>query len=77
MSLSVEQMLETAAKAGFDGFELLVGEGEIDQVRRPSGLETLSRRAGEGGLELHSVSTVLHWKYPLSSPDEKCPSESS
>jgi L-ribulose-5-phosphate 3-epimerase len=69
-SLSVEQMLGLAADAGFDGFELSIGEdGEMGYARDPSDLASVAQRASSRGLELHSVSTILHWSHPLSSVD--------
>jgi L-ribulose-5-phosphate 3-epimerase len=68
--LSVEQMLTLAADAGFDGFELSVGEdGEVGYADDPADLASVARQASRLGLELHSVSTILHWSYPLSSVD--------
>jgi L-ribulose-5-phosphate 3-epimerase len=68
--LSVEQMLTLAADAGFDGFELSVGEeGEMGYARDPSELASVALQASRRGLELHSISTILHWTYPLSSVD--------
>ncbi len=68
--LSVEQMLTLAADTGFDGFELSVGEdGEMGYARDASDLASVALRAARRGLELCSVSTVLHWSYPVSSVD--------
>lgn len=71
-SLSIGEILDLGRGAGFSGVELSVGEdGEIAYTRTPSELRGISRKAAERGLELHSVSTILHWAYPLSSVERE------
>lgn len=65
-------MLNIAKDVGFSGVELSVSEdGEMAHTQALSNLRSISQEATARSLELHSVSTVLHWMYPLSSVDRK------
>jgi L-ribulose-5-phosphate 3-epimerase len=69
-TMPLERVLDLSEEAGFDGVELAVSEyGEIPFTGDPSDLKRVAERAETSGLELFSISTDLHWTYPLSSPD--------
>ncbi|MEW6231667.1 MAG: sugar phosphate isomerase/epimerase family protein [Chloroflexota bacterium] len=67
----VRRCLEWAAKAGFQGLEFNVAEeGELNLETRAEKWRGLAQEAHDLGLALPSVSTALHWKYPLTASDE-------
>ena len=68
----VTTMLETAKAAGLDGLELNLNEPEHPGLTLDSDnheIMTIKRLSHQYGIELHSLSTSLLWKWPLSSPD--------
>ncbi len=62
--LSLRDKLALAKDSGFDGIECNTCETESEA-------EQLRSLANELGLEIHSVMDSLHWKCPLSSPDDE------
>ena len=69
-SFPVRKVLELAQSTGFRGVELRVtGDGEVAYTRAPSDLANLAEQARQRELERYSLSTLLHWHYPLSSRD--------
>jgi L-ribulose-5-phosphate 3-epimerase len=48
---------------------MVTRDGELAYTRDPSDLSSLAEEAKRRELELYSLSTLLHWHYPLSSPD--------
>lgn len=82
-SVGLRRILYVCKEAGIDGVELNMVDPEADSARPVAdrwGVLTLdasdeeireaSSLAREVGIDLPSVSTGLHWKYPLSSPDQ-------
>ncbi|MGE5623578.1 MAG: sugar phosphate isomerase/epimerase family protein [Methanocella sp.] len=71
----LERCLRLASGCGFAGFEANVGEpeepGRLTTETSEAEAASLRRRAGELGLTLHSLSTALHWTYPLTAADER------
>lgn len=79
----LERCLELAAEAGFQGLEANIGEprvgegagGPIPLSLTTASLEVeaeaLRKRAAKAGIELHSLSTALHWTYSFTSADER------
>jgi len=58
-----------AAKAGFDGVEVVLDEeGELSLTTAPSTLQSIREEAGACGLSLYSLASGLYWKYSLSDP---------
>ena len=77
-SLSLEQCFKAAKKAGFDGIELalaegnakfegmdlaLVENGEINLNSSKDDIENVATLAKENGLELYSFASGLSWQY--------------
>lgn len=68
--MKIEECLSLAKKAGFEGVELnLEEEGELSLESSREETEEIANLAKGLNLELPSLSTGLHWKYSLSSPD--------
>lgn len=68
--MKIEECLSLAKKAGFEGVELnLEEEGELSLESSREEIEEIANLAKDLNLELPSLSTGLHWKYSLSSPD--------
>ena len=69
---SFEQGLDLIKRAGFDGVELWLGETPWFQMSTTdSEVEGLRRKVESAGLTVSSISTGLHWRYALSTPDPK------
>ncbi|HNT86571.1 MAG TPA: sugar phosphate isomerase/epimerase family protein [Candidatus Hydrogenedentes bacterium] len=67
-----EKALSLAAEAGFQAFEVCLGEdGPTSITASEEDLDGLRRHADRFGLELSSVATGLGWQYPLTSPDPR------
>jgi hexulose-6-phosphate isomerase len=67
----VRRCLEVAAAAGFDGVEFnLAEEGELTLQTAVQAWRDLAAQAHSLGLALPSISTALHWKYPLTANEE-------
>jgi L-ribulose-5-phosphate 3-epimerase len=68
---SARHCLKVAAQAGFDGVEVnLAEEGELTLQTRMQAWHDLAVQAHSLGLALPSISTALHWKYPLTASEE-------
>lgn len=75
-SLSIEEQINLAEKAGYQTIEFNVAETHqkeldlsLDTTKEE--LELIAQLIEKSTLKIESVSTVLHWRFPLSSPDEK------
>jgi hexulose-6-phosphate isomerase len=84
-SFSIRRCMELAKQAGFDSIELNMSEenkakgltDELSFEENPGltldttddGLRAIAALAKEIGIEISSVSTGLHWTYPLTSDD--------
>src|SRR5579884_2349936 len=67
-----ERGLDLIRKSGFEGVELWLGDVPWFQMETSdSEVLALRRKVENAGLTVSNVSTGLHWKYPLSSPDAK------
>lgn len=67
---TLEQAIKLAKDAGFDGIELNVGEDGILRVDSSNQeVAELAAAIKQAGLDWPSVSTGLHWQYPLTSND--------
>ncbi len=63
--------LDVAAQAGLDGVEFnLAEEGELTLQTAAQAWRDLAAQAHGLGLALPSISTALHWKYPLTANEE-------
>jgi hexulose-6-phosphate isomerase len=60
--LSIEDKFQLARDAGFDGVE-------INAVETDDELLTLKKAADHAGVAIPSIMGMLHWQYPLSSPN--------
>ena len=68
--MSIREAIDLCARIGYDGLELNVAdEGELTLETSQERLQEISAWAQEAGLALHSVSTGMHWRYPLTSAD--------
>lgn len=69
-TLSLEECMEIAKKAGFDGIEPLIKEkGQININSTTTDIKKIKDMAKNIGIELTSLATGLLWKYPLTSSD--------
>lgn len=77
LSFSTGEIFDLAQKAGFQGVELVLGkDGEVAyNGEDPKALAGLADQARRRDLELFSLSTGLHWVYPLSSSDPEVRAE--
>jgi L-ribulose-5-phosphate 3-epimerase len=64
---TIDQMLETSRKIGYDGVELNIDEEMLKQEKKAISL--IAEKADSLGLELPSLCTGLFWKCNLASPD--------
>ena len=68
--MSIRHAVDLCVRIGYDGLELAVAEeGELTLETSQERLQEISSWAQETGLELHSVATLMHWRYPLTSAD--------
>ena len=68
--LPAQKALAAAHAAGFQSFEICVGEdGPLRFDVSDQDLKAIRRHADRLGLTLDSVATAACWRYPLSSPD--------
>ncbi|KYH41465.1 MAG: L-xylulose-5-phosphate 3-epimerase [Candidatus Bathyarchaeota archaeon B63] len=66
---TVDEVLESSAKIGFDGVELNLTEDFLELPKKARRL--IAEKAASLGLELPSLCTGLFWKFNPASPDEK------
>ncbi|NLN93616.1 MAG: sugar phosphate isomerase/epimerase [Candidatus Hydrogenedens sp.] len=65
------EAMKTAARLGFQSFELCVGEdGPLSLDTTEKEALSLRNAAEELGLTLPSLGTGIGWKYPFTTPDE-------
>lgn len=65
------EAMKTAARLGFQSFELCVGEdGPLPLSTTEQEAVALRNAAEELGLKLPSIGTGIGWNYPLTTPDE-------
>lgn len=70
-SLSVEQCMRLAKKAGFDGIELaLSAKGELSLQSTDGQLTAIKEKAREIGIEICGLATGLYWQFSLTSSRE-------
>lgn len=63
----LEENIRLIAEAGYDGFEPnLTSDGPL---RDDDGVARVDALAEEYGLTVPSISTTIHWDYPLTSPE--------
>lgn len=68
--LSVEESLELAKKAGFDGVELALNEtGEMSLQSTEKELLAIKQTAEDIGISLYSVACGLYWDYSITDDD--------
>jgi L-ribulose-5-phosphate 3-epimerase len=68
--MALSDVIELCATLGYQGLELNVGEsGDITLQTSAAEAGAMARQAQAAGVELHAVSTNLHWRTPLSSSD--------
>ncbi len=62
-SVALKEKFRIAADCGFDGVELsILHEGDLTDVMHPDELDRIRLLAGEYGLELHSITSLLNWE---------------
>ena len=70
--MSIQSAIELCGSIGYDGLELnLDEEGELALDTPQERLLEICSWASEAGLELHSVSTPVLWRYHLFSSDQQ------
>jgi hexulose-6-phosphate isomerase len=70
VEMSVKQAIALCAQLGYDGLELnLTDEGELTLETTQEALAEMAAWAQAANLALPSVSTGLHWRYPITSAD--------
>lgn len=71
---SFQEILRIGEKAGLNGIELNIYEPDgvgLTLETTETQAKEMKKLASSYGLELHSLSNGLLWKYPLSSPDRE------
>jgi hexulose-6-phosphate isomerase len=69
---SLERQFVEAARAGFDGVELNLSDGEgpgLTDQSTAADAQRIAAAAAQHGLTIPSVSTGLHWRFPLTAPE--------
>jgi len=68
--MSLQQSMELAKRAGFDGIELNYDlEGDLSPDAGTKDFENIRRMADQIGIEISGVCSFLFWPYPLTSND--------
>jgi L-ribulose-5-phosphate 3-epimerase len=68
--MSIREAVELCAKIGYDGLELNIEEeGELNWQTPLDKAKEFAVWSAEASLELPSISTALHWRYPITSAD--------
>lgn len=68
--MSVRECMALARKAGFDGIEPALAEtGELSLDSGAQDIRAIRQFAKDEGIELSSLACMLHWTYPMTSPD--------
>lgn len=69
---SIQQCLEVAREAGFEGVELALDEtGELSLESNEQQVRAIAQLAADLGLELKSLATGLFWRYPLTANEHE------
>ena len=70
--MSIREAIELCARIGYDGLELNIEEeGELNWQTSVSKAKEFAEFSAAKGLELPSISTALHWRYPITSTEPK------
>jgi hexulose-6-phosphate isomerase len=70
--MSICEAIELCARIGYDGLELNIEEeGELNWQTPVRKAKEFAELAAAKGLELPSISTALHWRYPITSTEPK------
>ena len=68
--MGIEDVLSISKKAGFQGVELMVKEeGELSLESSERDIAAIGKIAGDAGIELASLVTLIPWECPLTSAD--------
>jgi L-ribulose-5-phosphate 3-epimerase len=69
--MTLEQCLQLAKDAGFDGIELNYDlESDLSPKAGPAEFQTIRRTADKIGIAISGLCSFLFWPYPLTSNDE-------
>ncbi len=68
---TLENCLDIAKEAGFEGVELVVEEGRVNPKETEERLKEIRREAEKRSLEISSLATGLFWKFNLVSDNPK------